>query len=251
MAIIDVLDDAKARLHEIKRKYKFKQARKAREQAVDLQVALAECRGKLETCRKDLNRTIKTQSRNIGEGVKEGADTIIQEQILWDAAIGYMLVRDAIFALKTINSHDSVSHAYDMLDAAVKQMSVKKSGGFKPLMVHSEKDRNAYGYINSGKAVKEKEEMLDTFFEQLKVTGDIDECLAGARNPAARQADLRRAYTQGSMSSELNTDGAVPDSEMDELMGRLSAVPGEAGIQDDFSNDLADMMDIHPPVDAL
>lgn len=250
MAISDTLDEAKVYLDNLKRKYRFRKARLAREEAVELQTSLAKCRGKLEICKNDFSRTIKTQSKNIGEGMRTGADTIIQEQILWDAAIGYMLVRDAIFALKTINSYDSVAHAYEMLDAATKQMSGKKTS-FPPLArIGSTKERNAYGYITSSTAVKEKEELLDTFFEQLKVTGDIDECLDSARTPAARQADLRRAYTKGAIAPELS-GAAAPVTEMDEVMGRLSGVESMPADADDFSDSLDSMMDIHPPKDAL
>ncbi len=244
MAILDTLDEVKSFLEGIKRKYRFRKARIARQDAVELQTTLAKCRGKLEICKKDFSRTINTQSRNINAGVKEGADTVIQEQIMWDAAIGYMLVRDAIFALETINSYDSVSHAYEMLDAAMKQIAGKKNGFPKAMKIGSTKERNAYGYITSSAALKEKEELLDTFFESLKLTGNIEEHLAAARNPAARQAELRHAYTKGNTAAE-------PASEIDALMDRLSGVEDQAAAQPDFENDMGSMLDIHPPKDAL
>ncbi len=244
MAIIDTIHETKNTLEELKRKYKFRKARMAHKDAVELQVTLAKCRGKLEICKNDFNRTIKTQSRNINAGKKIGADTLIQEQILWDAALGYMLVRDAIFSLETINSYDSVSHAYEMLDAAVKQMSGKKSI-FPVAKPGSAKERNAYGYINSSAAQKEKEELLDGFFEALKLDGDIEAHLASARIPGATNAELRRAYVDDKLS-----DGEL-DSDLDDYMARLNAVDDAATPAANFDQNMDTLMDIHPPKDSL
>jgi hypothetical protein len=249
MAITDTLEEVKVYLQTLKKKYRFRKARLARADAVELQTELAKCRGKLAICKNDFNRTIKTQSRNINEGTRVGADTIIQEQILWDAAIGYMLVQDAIFALKTINSYDSVSHAYDMLDTAMKQIAGKKSASriAKP---GTAKERNAYGYITSSTALQEKEELLNGFFERLKLTGNIDECLEAVRNPSARQADLRHAYTTGN-TSELELGQDAPLTDMDEMMSRLNGVENSNAMTEDFSAGIDTMQDIHPPKDAL
>lgn len=238
MAISDMIWEVQTSLKELKRKHRFKKARTAHEEAVELQLALVQCRGKLEICKKDLNRSINNQSRNIADGLKKGADTIIQEQILWDAAIGYMLVLDAIYALETINSYDSVSHAYEMLDAAMKQISGKKSG-FPRFKIGSTKERNAYGYITSSAALKEKERMLEGFFEQLKVQGDIEVLLAEARLPGDRQAEQRHAYT-----SETNKASAVSDIEerMRRLEGSADSADPEA-----YKIDMDTMFDIHPP----
>jgi hypothetical protein len=225
MAISDILEDAKAYLEQLKKKYKFKKANLQREEQAELQASLAKCRGKLEICKNDFNRTIGTQSRNIADGLRIGADTRIQEKMLWDAAVGYMLVRDAIYALKTINSFDSVSHAYDMLDAAAKQMSGKKSKfpSFGP-----SKERNSYGYITSATAVKEKETLLESFFDRLKVTGDIEECLGLVRNNGA-----------------VTEDGL---SEIDEMMRQIkSRGSGSSTPREEFPLDMNDLRDIQPP----
>lgn len=239
MAISDMIWEVQSSLKEIKRKNKFKKARMAHEEAVELQVTLGQCRGKLEICKKDLNRAINTQSRNITDGLKKGTDTIIQQQIMWDAAIGYMLVRDAIYALETISSYDSVSHAYEMLDAAMKQMAGKKSG-FPRMKVGSTKERNAYGYITSSAALKEKESILEGFFEQLKTQGDIEARLAEARLPGDRQAEQRHAYT-----TEANKISSA-SSDIEARMKRLEGKPDTAD-QEDFEIDMDTMFDLHPP----
>ena len=96
MAISNFYENAKDALDELKRSREFKKANKEREKSKELLAALMKCRGRLETSKTDFNRVIKTQSRNIKKGRAEGMDVLLEEQILWDAAIGYMLVRDAI-----------------------------------------------------------------------------------------------------------------------------------------------------------
>ena len=245
MSITDTLDDVKASVKEIMRKRKFKKANMERQEAAELQSSLAKCRGKLELCRKDFARSIRNQSKNIAEGQRTGMETVIHEQMMWDAAIGYMLVNDAIFALKSISTYDSITHAYEMLDAATKQMSGKKKGLGGLTHIGSAKERNAYGYITSAAAVKEKEELLDSFFERLKVTGDIEACLAAAKDPAAHQAELRGAYT-GSSALSSGTDGA----DLDAYMRRLGGAAKPEAEAEDYTAAMSDLLDIHPPKDV-
>ena len=249
MSISDTLDDVKASVKELMRKHKFKNDNKDRQKAAELQSALAKCRGKLELCRKDFARSIRTQSKNIAEGQRMGMETVIHEQMMWDAAIGYMLVNDAIFALKSISTYDSIAHAYEMLEAATRQMSGKKSGLSGIVQIGSTKERNSYGYITSSAAVKEKEELLNTFFEQLKAAGDIEACLEAARNPAARQAQLRGAYTGGSTPAGPAASETY-GSDLDEYMRRLGGVAQPGAAAEDYTESLDGMADIHPPKDV-
>lgn len=228
MSVTDMLDDAKRSLADIKRKRKFKKANQSRKDAAELQSSMAKCRGQLEICQKEFKRTIANECRNIAEGKKLHADTLIQEQTLWDAAVGYMLVKDAIFSLKSINSNDSIAHAYDMLDAAVAQMSGKKNRLLDVPHLKNSKGRNAYGYIASDSAVKEKEELLDGFFEKLKVTGDIDQC-------------LESAYAANDRAAMLAGEGG------DDLADRVSRLPDDDADADLDYADIANLKDIHTP----
>lgn len=174
------IEEARAAINNIRRNKKFKKANKERIKDVELQNDLAVCRGKLEVCKNDFNRTIKKEARSIAEGKRIGADTTIQEMTLWDAAVGYMLVKDAIYQLKTIATFDSVNHAYDMLGAAIDQITERKYKADKIPKIFSRRERNMYGYVTSSTAVKNKEEILDVIFETLKQTGDIEACLQSA-----------------------------------------------------------------------
>lgn len=231
-AITMKLEDAKRALEAFSRKRKFKKANDARAEAAELQSALATCRGKLEVCKKDFNRTIRTEARNIAEGVSVGADTTIQEQTLWDAAIGYMMVKDAIYSLKTISTFDSVTHAYDMLGTAIDLMSERQRILPKMPKVGPKRDRNIYGYITSNTALEQKQAILDGFFEELKRSGDIEACLATARNPM----DVNASRAAGLGEN-------VDPSQWNAVLGDR---PNTADLPELDDAALASMMDIHP-----
>lgn len=230
--ITNKIEEAKKALEELKRNRKFKKANAARAEAAELQVQLATCRGKLEVCKNDFNRTIRHEAKSIAEGVQMGADTVIQEQTMWDAAIGYMMVRDAIYSLKSISTFDSVNHAYDMLETAVDLMADRKHSSSSIPKIVGRRGRNVYGYITSNTALQQKQEILDSFFEELKRSGNIEECLALSRNPM----DVAAARKSGDLNEH---DTALWDS-----------VLGEDAKKDDEEISAADidsMMDIHRP----
>ena len=189
MTILDSLADAKNTLAEVKKKHQFKKANQDRQKEVQLQSDMAKCRGKLEICKNDFDRTIRTQCNNIRKGQRDGMDTLLQEQILWNAALGYLLVRDARYALQTINSYDSVQHAYEILEQATLQLTKpgKKGSIFAP---DTRKERNEYGYITSRRTRKEKERMLELMFDKLKLSGDIEQCIEELNHPQTASGSL-------------------------------------------------------------
>lgn len=226
MSIQDSLNAAKGKLEAMMKDRRFKKANLKREEQIDLMTAQAACRGKLELCQRDFDRIIREQCRYIREGQAIGADTLIQEQMLWDAAIGYMMVRDAIYSLRTINTHTSLAHAYDMLDLVTKTTSGKKSG----LPLKTIRDRNIYGYVTSSAAYQAKTELLDTFFEELKATGKIEDCLNHAQNPGSREAAVRNACANGSPLPEQSA-GVDENS----AMARLRGLSGQTSEETNFT----------------
>ena len=242
--LAEMIGDAKTAVKNLQRKFDFKKANRDRAAAAKLQYELGVCRGKLEVCRKQFSRTILTQSNNIAQGRAAGIDTMLQEQILWDSAIGYLLVRDAIYALQSITSYDSVAHAYEMLDAAAAQISGQKSSGLSKLFSFGpKKERNAYGYITSSAAVKQKEAFLDTFFEELKETGDIEACLQAAENPAHKTVERERLAGGAAVSGRPASGGS---SNVDQMMSRLRKQRPEETEED---IPLETTTDVRPPKD--
>lgn len=227
--IIANLEDAKRALKEYKRKRTFKKANKEREEEVALVHALSVCRGKLEVCKNDFKRTVRSEALNIKAGNKIGADTTIQEKNLGDAAVGYMLVRDAAFSLETISSFDSVTHAYEMLGAALDMMENRGRKLPKMPKIGALRSKNAYGYISSSAALYAKQEILASIYEELLETGDIEKCLeefnhaaevdTGRRSGSSDGFDEDRAKsffgTGGSSETDLHLDAAGLDEMMD------------------------------------
>ena len=235
MSIPSMLTDAKDALQELLRKHKFKKANDNREAAAQLQADLAKCRGRLETCKEDFDHIIRTQTAYIAEGEAGGHDVAIQEQTLKEAAVGYLLVRDAIYALKSISTHDSVTHAYDVLNAAVEQMTGKSKRLLRLPQFYIAKERNEYGYITSQTALQQKTEMVEGFFATLKETGDIEACLNGAKNAEMNAAQRRQAVSGG---AALADDAA-------ELAARLSGISDAPQDIEITADDLDQMKDIH------
>ena len=242
MTVINLMEDARSSLEDFLRKWKFKKANAERASAAELQAALAKCRGQLEICKKDFDRLIREQSRYIAEGMSIGADTLVQERILWDAAIGYMMVKDAIFSLKSINSFDSVSHAYEVLGVVMDNIKERESRMPKMPRFVSKKERNVFGHLTSEEALKKKEELLGGFFESLKRSGDIEACLGAAKAPAAIGSERRTAYLEtarpGESTGSANGRWSVLDSD---------DAPSGSSALGEFN--LGDMDDIHPPTD--
>lgn len=199
MSIHDSLNAARDKLEAAMKDRRFKKANLSREEKIELQAAQAMCRGKLERCQKDFDRIIREQSRYIREGEDLGANTDIQEEMLRDAALGYLLVRDAIYALRTINNHTSISHAYEMLDLATRHMSGKKSG----LPLKSILNKGVYRDLTSSAAYNDKNKQLAGFYDQLKATGDIEACLNSTAQSVNEEASS--AHTASSDDSDSET----------------------------------------------
>lgn len=237
--ISEMLKEAKASVKQMQKNHKFKKANKERDAKSELQYNLGLCRGKLENCKNQFKRTIRTQSQNIAEGRRQGIDTLIEEQILWDAAIGYLLVRDAIYSLNSVTSYDSVAHAYDLLDAATKQISGKTGGISKLLKRGNGKTRNEYGYVTSDAAVKQKVEYLDTFFDELVQTGDIEACMQNAGHPANVNAARRKVA-----GNNKSTGGTGGKSMVDKYLSEMDDMAG-----DDWEEEIEvpDTEDVLPP----
>ncbi|MCD7757452.1 MAG: hypothetical protein LUH45_04700, partial [Clostridiales bacterium] len=167
--------------------------------------------------------------------------------ILWDAALGYMLVKDAIFALGTVPEYDSIAHAYELLEAATRQITNRGSNPFRLTGWNPGKERDEYGYLSAESTLKEKEEVLDGFFDELKQTGDIEACLKNSHSPEKVTADRRSQYT-GKTSSK-----GKGKSKWEDLSARANSIPDDASVSndDDMGDNMDAMKDIYPPEDDV
>src|SRR5699024_10167720 len=144
----------------IQRDSRFRKAARGRDQSTELQMALGQCRGRLKGCSADLEHIMAKQSRAIQDGTRLGKDTHIQEDIHWDAAMGYLLVDDAMYALESISSEQSIAYAYELLESATKKLAKEGSAIRMPsLKFGKKKERNIYGYKTVEVNLEEKNEI--------------------------------------------------------------------------------------------
>ena len=216
MSITDKIQEVKDDLKKFKRNRSFKKANAEREKIVELQTSLAKCRGKLEVSLKDFKRTIRSEVEYIHQDQVSSNDIALHEQLLWDSALGYMLIRDAIFAHKTVTTYDSIEYGYELLSAAVSQLDRKKA----KLPVYgasNKKSRNKYGYLTADPVKQEKIQILESIFDELKETGDIDACLARSENKKTGEVDKTDPNYLKSLLSEENKDNSDAVFKIDEI----------------------------------
>ncbi len=219
MAIFEYIEAAKKQIADMKRKYKFNKANKEREKAAELLNDTVSCKGKLEVCKEEFNSVIKKQSKAILDGRTKGMDTNVQKNMLWDAAIGYLLVKDAIFAIDSVTSNDGLAHAYDLLDVATCQMKGKKpKGSIIPGVISKMGERDSYGFLSAETTLHDKEKYLESFFEELICSGDIEFCINKTKPSALHDGD--QYYNATSMST---SGGSDLDSDMEAINAMMGS----------------------------
>lgn len=211
MAIFDLLDDAKKTVNDLKKKYKFHYLNKKREEAAGLIYDVNACQGRLGACKREFNRIIKEQSKAVREGRVNGMDVFIQQNMLHDAAVGYLLVRDAMFALNSVSSTDSIAHAYELLETATLQMQGKKPlKDLIPGVANKKGDRDKYGFLTADATLADKNAYIATFFDELIQTGDIDKCIEKSKPVPIHDGNI--------LSGEIGSDS------MDEFKKQLEEI---------------------------
>ncbi|MBQ6018512.1 MAG: hypothetical protein IKH82_01775 [Clostridiales bacterium] len=181
MAITDKIEDIKTSLKKISKDLSYKKANKERDKKVEAQASIMKCRGQLGASLNDFRRNIRSHVDYLKAGPHSEVDVSIREQLLWDAAISYMLVRDAISALETVTSSVNIDYSYKLLDTAVALMNGKKKK-IPSYNGAATKGRVRYDYVKSDAVLKAKTQILESVFEDLKKTGDIEACLAATEN---------------------------------------------------------------------
>lgn len=177
MVIIKLQD----RLELAMKNYRYKSANKDRDAKVKERMEYMDCAGKLNQSLALFKSTIYKQALHIQEGEFYGRDTKVQEDELWAAALGYMLVQEAQYHLKSVYNLDTIGYAYDLLKGVEKYLDGGRISFPKVLGVTKSKERTKAGFIIPERVIRDKSELLGSFFEDLKQTGDIEGCLKEAR----------------------------------------------------------------------
>lgn len=181
MNMKDKIEPIKKKFEQLKRKHRFKKENDKRKQEAQLTKDLVDCAGDLGLCRSNYERSIRQQSEQIRQGMAEGYPVTVQKNLLMDAAVGYMLVCDALFVIRSVASYDSIVQAYDLLDAATRTITGEKAPLFSGIGKGKKKPvREEYDFINADETVEAKKKIVTTggFMEMLIETGNIDKCIS-------------------------------------------------------------------------
>lgn len=238
MAVNDRIEIVKKKLQNMKKKYEYNKANKEREHRAQLTVDLMDCAGDLGVCKSEYVWIIRDQSAVVREGIKSGFNVEQQKLQLLDAAVGYMLVNETMYVLKSITSYDELSRAFDLLDVATKKITGEKAVKFS--MFGSKKPkRSEYGYLNSSDTIEEKKNIVTGFLDDLIETGDIEKCIAESHKQKNMNPNIDNKFdymsnagTDASNSENpFHSDGVRPKSQIlkDARLGNIKKVNNDDG----------------------
>ena len=200
MSLKDAIIQLQDRLELAMKNFRYNSTNRKRDALVNERMEYVDCKAKLNQSLSLFKTTIRKQALHIQEGEFYGRDTKVQEDELWSAALGYMLVQDAQFQLKSVYNIDTISYAHDLLKGVERYMEGGRPNFPKVLGVNRE--RNKAGFLLPEHVIRDRNELLGTFFDKLKRTGDIEGCLKEARMQR-RQAHSGKATMGGSGGGSL------------------------------------------------
>lgn len=255
MSLHEVVFNVKIEFENIARKYKSSKFKKEHNASVELQKDIMTCRGKLGVCKVDFKNEIRRLSSKIKQGKALGQDTVELEGLLWDAALGYLLVEDATFKLQGVSSASSIYYAYDLLEYTYDTISsrntktgLKKVGKLKGLITGASSSQKT-----SNDIVKAKEAVLEQIFNDLLDKGDIEAALAAERDitvdadiyntiatqrvaatPSSRDYNDDRQKNLSSLLNSLDSSGAAnqENTDMDGLKNHFINNSGNDNISE-------------------
>ena len=195
----NLLDTIKRTAKKIENRYSLH----LRNKQVNETLELMECAGELAVCENELKKIIRIQSRAVREAREEIFDESMQLKTVKEAAIGFMLIRDARFAVKTMNSRDSFQIAHDMLESAAYTIQ-GDSDSAKRVLTRQAKKHKGYEHLYSDDAYKKKNDILEEILEGLIETGDIELCLKKRNDRIRKERQNKTSPSSPSSPSSLN-----------------------------------------------
>ncbi len=224
MNIKEMISSAKKKIEQIKKNYHFKSENERRKKEAQLTEELMICAGDLGVCRSTYERAVRRQSEEIREGMANGYPVTVQKNLLMDAAVGYMIVKEALFVIQSVATYDSIVDAYALLDMAAKTITGEK---MKRPKKSKRPSREEYAFLNSFETVEAKKRIVTSsgFMDMLIATGDIEKCIEAARENGGTES----VSYETSVPSELQqTENVQPVSLSAEEMKILTEMQRSA-----------------------
>lgn len=236
MSTSDILNEARKTIHETIKNIRYKKAIKDRDKRVAVEVALQKCRGALERSKNDFDRIIRTQCKKIGAGQTDGYNTDVQEQLLKDASLGYIICKDAIYVMESFANVDSMNCAYSMLNYAVENMTGKKRHSIKAKLTEAKVERSSLSYMASEQAYARREDTALSIFPELKKTGNIEQCLKLNRIPEDIEQNIEINRIGSGLPASLSaSDNASSDEDQTAVQDAVAFLEAQSG-KGDFTD---------------
>lgn len=215
MEINEMIGNVKKTLKKILRNRKYKKELDEHNRNVDMLQSLMKCSGELNQCKSSYLAAIRQQQRNIRSGMEEGFDTQPQKNLLKEAALGYLVVEDAMFSLKSMGSYNQMVRAYALLDAITKDVTGKKGRLSKRRQFEDDNGDDLISQFNSAEVVSQLEMKLNNYLDELLVTRDIEGCMKKIRlsSPTATRSEQGN-YNPKAASHE----GGAANKDMDDWL---------------------------------
>lgn len=238
MEINEKLEGVKSKLQKIIKEKKYRKANLEREEKAELLATVALCNGELNTCLNSFEIAIRNQCSNIIEGRNEGYDTTSMETTLKGAAIGYLLVKDAMFMLRSVTTYESVIRAYDLLDKAGFDLNRKKRlfGTTGSELKKARKDIK--DYVDSETVAAAKKDIVESIFEELIETSDIEQCIKSRREASRTKSKTTTAVPAAKKTVKMSASSLHEDDEESIYAGALDGIEDE---EEDVTADVADI----------
>lgn len=233
-----ILRDTERTLEKLKKDIKHSKRKKEIDKKTELLVTVGECVQNLEKCKVNFKRNAYTQAAAVRDNMQKGADSVPQQRILWDSALGYLIADEAISALGTISGYDDLNSAYSMMENILERIGsddndrvpdVKKIGlggviemALSDNMTTTKTPKDGFGVrhditadLTSRDRIIRHEAMVNSFFRELIKTGELEYLVDEARKTAFHDA-LNKLYDSNTPKPEEIEEPAPAEIDIDD-----------------------------------
>ena len=212
MEINEMIGNVKKTLKKILRNRKYKKELDEHNRNVDMLQSLMECSGELNQCKSSYFTAIRQQQRNIRNGKEEGFDTTAQRNLLKEAALGYLVVEEAMFSLKSMGSYNQILRAYAMLDSITKDVTGKKGRFSKRRQLDIDDGEDLISQFNSDEKLAELGAKVENHLDELAVTKDIEASMKRIRFSSLTESNAPNG-SMDNYNSNSNTASYMRDTD--------------------------------------
>lgn len=176
MSIFDFIDSAKKSFQDILKTIQFKKSVSEREREVALLSARQKCCGVLSRSQSEYKRIIGEQLYHIQIGRSQNQVTAVQENLLGNAVLGYILMDDAQYAINSYKTVESLHYANALLNYAATMVSGKDKHPIKSRITDFKATHSVFRDQVSENAFHERSVKADEITKLLlSQGGDIDQ----------------------------------------------------------------------------